>query len=66
MTIASGFFPGNAAAQGWHTATSKVSTLAHWRVHHPRHVRSDWDVHGHPHHYAFIESALLSREMNRL
>lgn len=66
MTALTGHFPGHAAAHGWHTATSKVSALVHWRVRHPRHVRSDWDIHGHPHHYDFIESALLSREMDRL
>ncbi len=62
MTLTSGFFPGHSAAQGWH----KASALVHWRAHHPRPVRSDWDLHGHPHHYAFIESALMSREMDRL
>ena len=37
----------------------------HWMTHH-RHVKSDWDIHGHPHPYLFIENALLSREMDRL
>ena len=37
----------------------------HWVTHH-RHVKSDWDVHCHPHPYLFIENALLSREMDRL
>lgn len=45
---------------------SKVAALLHWRTHHPRRVRSDWDIHGHPHHLVFIESSLMSREMNRL
>ncbi len=66
MTARSGHFPGHAAGHGWHTATSKVSALVHWRIHHPRHVKSDWDLHGHPHHEAFIETALMSREMQRL
>ncbi|SRX79882.1 hypothetical protein MPNTM1_00616 [Mycolicibacterium parafortuitum] len=47
---------------------SQLISLVHWRTHHPRHkhIKSDWDVHGHPHHYLFIENALLSREMYRL
>ncbi len=44
----------------------KVSAMVHWRTHHPRRVKSDWDLHGHPHHYAFIESAAMSRAMDRL
>ena len=43
----------------------RVSALVHWR-HHPKHEKSDWDVHGHPHHYVFIEAALMEREMGRL
>lgn len=48
------------------TMSPKVTELVHWRAHHPRPVKSDWDLHGHPHHYAFIESALMAREMKRL
>jgi hypothetical protein len=43
-----------------------VTALVHWRAHHPKRVKSDWDIHGHPHHLAFMESALMSREMRRL
>ncbi len=66
MTAISRRFPGRAAAHGWHTATSKVSALVHWRIYHPRDIKSDWDLHGHPHHEAFSETALMSREMQRL
>ncbi|WP_156448654.1 hypothetical protein [Mycobacterium sp. NAZ190054] len=48
------------------TMPPRVDALLHWRSHHPRHVCTDWDVHGHPHHLAFIENALLAREMDRL
>ncbi|KMO76771.1 hypothetical protein EV589_2348 [Mycobacterium sp. BK558] len=43
-----------------------VSALTHWREHHPRHVKSDWDVHLHPHHQAFIENAAMARMMDHL
>ncbi|QFS89676.1 hypothetical protein FIV07_02900 [Mycobacterium sp. THAF192] len=43
-----------------------VTGLTHWRAHHPKRVKSDWDIHGHPHHQQFIESALMAREMKRL
>ena len=29
-----------------------VTAVTHWREHHPKHVKSDWDVHLHPHHQA--------------
>ncbi|MGP4057628.1 hypothetical protein ACTWP6_22870 [Mycobacterium sp. 4D054] len=48
------------------TMPARVKALVHWRSHHPRRVRTDWDLHGHPHHLNFVESALLSREMDRL
>jgi hypothetical protein len=48
------------------TMPSRVTALVHWRTHHPSHVKTDWDIHGHPHHYVYIENALLAREMNRL
>ena len=44
----------------------RVDAVVHWRSRHPRRVKSDWDLHGHPHHYVFIESAAMSREMDRL
>lgn len=44
---------------------SQITSLVH-RRHHPKRVKSDWDSHGHPHHYGFIETALMSREMERL
>lgn len=40
--------------------------IAHWRVNHPKHVKSDWDVHLHPHHQAFIENAAMARMMDHL
>jgi hypothetical protein len=43
-----------------------VTALSHWRARHPRHVRSDWDIHLHPHDQQFIETALMSRMMDRL
>ena len=44
---------------------SHITSLVHWRSH-PKHVKSDWDIHGHPQRYIFIETALMSREMKRL
>jgi hypothetical protein len=44
---------------------SKVTALVH-RRHHPKRVRTDWDIHGHPHHYVFIETSLMAREMDHL
>lgn len=43
-----------------------VTAVTHWREHHPKHVKSDWDVHLHPHHQAFIESAAMARMMDHL
>lgn len=66
MTITSVLHPGHAAAHGWHAATSKVSTLVHWRIHVDG-AAHDEVRHTYPkQHYEFIESALLSREMDRL
>lgn len=48
------------------TVRPKVAALVHWRAHHPKHIKSDWDIHGHPHHYVFIESAAMAREMTHL
>lgn len=44
----------------------RVSAVVHWRTHHPKQIKSDWDLHNHPHHYVFIESAAMCREMDRL
>jgi hypothetical protein len=44
----------------------RVDTVVHWRTRHPRHVKSDWDLHGHPHHYVFIENAAMARAMDHL
>ncbi len=43
-----------------------ISALTRWRDHHPRHVKSDWDAHLHPHHQAFIENAAMARMMDHL
>lgn len=43
-----------------------VTALTHWRDDHPKHVKSDWDIHLHPHHQAFIETAAMARMMDRL
>lgn len=43
-----------------------VTAVTQWRDHHPKHVKSDWDIHLHPHHQAFIEAAAMSRMMDRL
>ncbi len=43
-----------------------TSALTNWRAKHPKHVRSDWDVHLHPHHHDFIENAAMSRMMDHL
>lgn len=48
------------------TMPARVTALVHRRSGHPKHVKTDWDIHGHPHHYVFIESALMAREMDRL
>ncbi len=45
---------------------SNVAALLHRSTRHPGRVKSDWDIHGCPHHTAFIESALMLREMDRL
>jgi hypothetical protein len=48
------------------TMPPRVTALVHRRARHPKHVKSDWDAHLHPHHQAFIEDALMSRMMDHL
>ncbi|WP_162938501.1 hypothetical protein [Mycobacterium kyogaense] len=43
-----------------------ATALKSWRGKHPKRVKSDWDVHLHPHHQAFIETASMSRMMDHL
>lgn len=58
-------YVGSHASHGWAVTTARVSTLVHWRTHEVE----DGGVrvpHLYPRHYAFMENALLSREMDHL